>query len=183
MDPKLPIRSIDYTVIFARQMSKMREFYAKTMGFALHRELSPKWVEYRVGSNVLALAEPGSRFNDSLSPVGNMSLQLAFRVAPQEVDACAKTLEERGVAIVSPPTTNRSAIARCSSATLTATCWKSTQRSFRSLTVHKQTLAEATRSVVALLADPIKINDGMLTARGPGLGLDWNETAVSKYLV
>src|SRR6516162_1403993 len=79
--------------------------------------------------------------------------------------------------------TNRSAIARCSSATLTATCWKSTQRSFRSLTVHKQTLAEATRSVVALLADPIKINDGMLTARGPGLGLDWNETAVSKYLV
>jgi len=97
MDPKLPIRSIDYTVIFARQMSKMREFYAKTMGFALHRELSPKWVEYRVGSNVLALAEPGSRFND-------MSLQLAFRVAPQEVDACAKTLEERGVAIVSPPT-------------------------------------------------------------------------------
>ena len=104
MDPKLPIRSIDYTVIFARQMSKMREFYAKTMGFALHRELSPKWVEYRVGSNVLALAEPGTRFNDSLSPVGNMSLQLAFRVAPQEVDACAKTLEERGVAIVSPPT-------------------------------------------------------------------------------
>jgi len=35
----------------------------------------------------------------------------------------------------------------------------------------------------SILADPIKINDGMLTARGPGLGLDWNETAVSKYLV
>ena len=28
MDPKLPIRGIDYTVIFARQMSAMREFYA-----------------------------------------------------------------------------------------------------------------------------------------------------------
>ena len=35
----------------------------------------------------------------------------------------------------------------------------------------------------SILADPIKINDGMLTARGPGLGLEWNETAVSKYLV
>ena len=46
MDPKMPIRSIDYTVIFARQMSKMREFYGSTMGFPLHRELSPKWVEY-----------------------------------------------------------------------------------------------------------------------------------------
>jgi len=104
MDPKLPIRSIDYTVIFARQMSKMREFYGITMGFPLHRELSPKWVEYRVGSNILALAEPGTRFNDPLPPVGVMSLQLAFRVAPQEVDACAATLEERGVAIVSRPT-------------------------------------------------------------------------------
>jgi mandelate racemase len=37
--------------------------------------------------------------------------------------------------------------------------------------------------VVALLADLITINDGMLTARGPGLGLEWNEAAVSKYLV
>ena len=104
MDPKMPIRSIDYTVIFARQMSKMREFYGSTMGFPLHRELSPKWVEYRVGSNTLALAEPGPRFNDPLPPVGVMSLQLAFRVAPQEVDACAATLAERGAAIVSPPT-------------------------------------------------------------------------------
>jgi catechol 2,3-dioxygenase-like lactoylglutathione lyase family enzyme len=104
MDPKMPIRSIDYTVIFARQMSKMREFYGSTMGFPLHRELSPKWVEYRVGSNILALAEPGSRFDDPLPPVGVMSLQLAFRVAPQEVDTCAATLAERSVTIVSPPT-------------------------------------------------------------------------------
>jgi len=35
----------------------------------------------------------------------------------------------------------------------------------------------------AILADPIKIADGTLTARGPGLGLDWNETAVAKYQV
>jgi len=35
----------------------------------------------------------------------------------------------------------------------------------------------------SILADPIKINDGMLTARGPGLGLEWNEAAVSKYSI
>ena len=35
----------------------------------------------------------------------------------------------------------------------------------------------------AILADPIKIADGTLTARGPGLGLDWNETAIAKYQV
>lgn len=104
MDPKLPIRSIDYTVIIVRQMFKMREFYELTMGFPLHRELSAKWVEYRVGSNILALAQPGARFNDPLLPVGAMSMQLAFRVAPSEVDACATTLVERGISIVSPPT-------------------------------------------------------------------------------
>ena len=35
----------------------------------------------------------------------------------------------------------------------------------------------------AVLAEPIRIVDGAVTARGPGLGLIWNETAVTKYLV
>jgi catechol 2,3-dioxygenase-like lactoylglutathione lyase family enzyme len=104
MDPQLPIRSLDYTVIFARQMAEMREFYGSTMGFPLHRELSPRWVEFRIGFNILALTEHGGRFDDPAPPVGALSLQLAFRVAPQEVDLCAATLAERGVAIVSPPT-------------------------------------------------------------------------------
>jgi mandelate racemase len=34
----------------------------------------------------------------------------------------------------------------------------------------------------AILAHPARIVDGTLTARGPGLGLEWNETAVAKYL-
>jgi len=57
-----------------------------------------------VGANILALAERGGRFDDPAPPVGTLSLQLAFRVAPQEVDLCAATLTERGVDIVSPPT-------------------------------------------------------------------------------
>jgi mandelate racemase len=35
----------------------------------------------------------------------------------------------------------------------------------------------------AILASPIQIVDGTLTARGPGLGLEWNEAAVAKYLI
>jgi len=35
----------------------------------------------------------------------------------------------------------------------------------------------------AILANPIEIVDGTVTARGPGLGLSWNEAAVSKYSV
>jgi catechol 2,3-dioxygenase-like lactoylglutathione lyase family enzyme len=104
MDPKLPIRSIDYTVIFVRQMQAMREFYGTTLGFPLHRELSPRWVEFRVGSNILALTEHGGRSADTALPIGAPSLQLAFRVAPNEVASCAAALAERGVSIVSGPT-------------------------------------------------------------------------------
>lgn len=104
MDPKLPIRSIDYTVIYVRQMAAMREFYADTLGFALHREMGPRWIEYRVGANILALAERSGRFDDRPPPEGALSLQLAFRVAPGEVAACAAVLEERGVEIMSGPT-------------------------------------------------------------------------------
>jgi mandelate racemase len=35
----------------------------------------------------------------------------------------------------------------------------------------------------AILAEPVQIVDGTITARGPGLGLAWNEAAVAKYLV
>jgi catechol 2,3-dioxygenase-like lactoylglutathione lyase family enzyme len=104
MDSKLPIRSLDYTIIFARQMPAMREFYGTTLGFPLHRELGPHWVEFRVGSNLLALTERGGLFDDPSPPVGVLSLQLAFRVAPAEVASCAAVLRERGVVIISGPT-------------------------------------------------------------------------------
>jgi mandelate racemase len=35
----------------------------------------------------------------------------------------------------------------------------------------------------AILVDPVKIVGGTLAARGPGLGLLWDETAIAKYLV
>lgn len=104
MDPKLPIRSLDYTVIFARQMAAMRKFYGSTLGFPLHKELGPKWAEFRVGSNLLALTERGAVFNDPAPPVGVLSLQLAFRVSPSEVASCAAILAERGVDIIAGPT-------------------------------------------------------------------------------
>ena len=36
---------------------------------------------------------------------------------------------------------------------------------------------------VAVSGPLTKIIDGTITARGPGLGLEWNETAVAKYLI
>lgn len=98
------IRHLDYTILYARNMEAMRRFYGEVMGFKVNRELGPGWIEYRVGSCVLALTEHGLMFNDEKTPAGALSAQLAFRVAPSEVDACAEELVAKGVVMVSGPT-------------------------------------------------------------------------------
>ena len=35
----------------------------------------------------------------------------------------------------------------------------------------------------AVLADPARPKDGRMTARGPGLGIDWDETAIARHLI
>jgi len=98
------IRAIHYTVIFVRDMVAMRRFYEDVLGFPMLRELSPGWVEYRVGNNTLALARPSLTAADAPTPKGSASLQLAFKVSAPEVDQCADELVRMGVNLLSPPT-------------------------------------------------------------------------------
>jgi catechol 2,3-dioxygenase-like lactoylglutathione lyase family enzyme len=98
------IRAIDYTVIFVRDMTAMRRFYEDILGFPLLRELSPRWIEYRVGDNTLALAKPSLTAADVPTPNGSASLQLAFKVSAPEVDQCADELVRQGVNLLSAPT-------------------------------------------------------------------------------
>jgi catechol 2,3-dioxygenase-like lactoylglutathione lyase family enzyme len=99
------VRCLDYTIVFARDLPPMRRFYGETLGFALQRELSAHWIEYRIGSNVLALTVRGNGlFDDPPPPAGALSLQLAFRVAPAEVHVCAAALRAAGVTLVHEPT-------------------------------------------------------------------------------
>jgi len=98
------IQALDYTVLRVRDMTAMRAFYGQTLRFPFVRELSPRWVEYRIGPNILALATR-FRFDETPAPAaGVATVQLAFRVAYAAVDACAAELAAAGVAILSPPT-------------------------------------------------------------------------------
>src|SRR5262245_30269029 len=97
------IRQIDYTVVFARDMARMRHFYGTVLGFDVLNELGPKWIAYRVGSTTLALTERGLMFDDAPTPTGALSVQLAFRVPPRMVDTCATELVAHGVPIVHSP--------------------------------------------------------------------------------
>jgi lactoylglutathione lyase len=104
MTPLSQIRQIDYTVIFVRDMAAMRHFYGTVMEFPLLRTLSDKWIEYRLGANTLALAAHGGLFNDPPPPQGALSLQMAFRVAPETVAKCAAALEAKGITLTHPLT-------------------------------------------------------------------------------
>lgn len=97
------IRNMDYVVVFARDLPAMRQFYENVMCFPLYRELFPQWIEYRVGGTLLALTQKGVMFNDPDPPAGTAALQLAFRVTPDEVHACARELAAAGVAILREP--------------------------------------------------------------------------------
>jgi catechol 2,3-dioxygenase-like lactoylglutathione lyase family enzyme len=70
----------------------------------LFRELSPGWIEYRVGENTLVLAKPHLTAADVPTPSDGASLQLAFEVSADEVDQCADELVRQGVNLLSPPT-------------------------------------------------------------------------------
>lgn len=98
------IRQIDYTVIFARDLTRMRRFYEDVMHVPIHQELGPSWIAYRVGSNILGLTERGLMFDDVPAPANALSLQLAFRVSPGDVDRCAAELQAAGVELTLPPT-------------------------------------------------------------------------------
>lgn len=95
------VRSLDYTILFARDLPAMRRFYGETLGLDHNRELGDHWTEYRIGANILALTQRGKLFfNDDPPPKGALSVQLAFRVTPNEVNVCAAALKEAGVALV-----------------------------------------------------------------------------------
>jgi catechol 2,3-dioxygenase-like lactoylglutathione lyase family enzyme len=100
------IRGLDYTVIYVRDMDAMRIFYGEVMDFPLERMLGEDWVEYRIGTNILALAHPRvtPAAMDAATPAGAAALQLAFRVAPGDVDRCAEELKAQEIEITGEPT-------------------------------------------------------------------------------
>ena len=98
------IQALDYTVVRVRDMDAMRAFYGGTLRFSFVRELSPNWVEYRIGPNILALARSFKFDEHQAIEAGLASVQLAFRVPYERVDTCAAELIAAGITLLSPPT-------------------------------------------------------------------------------
>jgi len=98
------IRHLDYVVLLCQDLALMKDFYNETMGFPIHLDTG-SWIEMRVGSVLLTLTQRGHRpFEGPPVPDESASVQLAFRVAPQEVYGCYNELKEKNVEIIEPPT-------------------------------------------------------------------------------
>lgn len=98
------IRQIDQTIIFARDLARMRHFYAQVLRLPVDHELGPRWIAFRVGPNLLTLTERGLLFDDPPTPPGALAVQLAFRVALDDVARCFDELAALGVPALQPVT-------------------------------------------------------------------------------
>jgi catechol 2,3-dioxygenase-like lactoylglutathione lyase family enzyme len=96
------IRHLDYVVLLCDDIPRMKRFYHEQMGFPINRDWGT-WVEMRVGSVILALRGRTRPYDGPSFQPGSAAVQLAFRVAPGEVDTCHAELIEREIEILEPP--------------------------------------------------------------------------------
>ncbi len=96
------IRHLDYVILLCEDLSRMKAFYHQTLEFPLYSD-SEYWVELRVGSVLLTLRERGRSYDGPAAPSNSAGVQLAFRVAPQEVQSCYEELKAKHVEILQAP--------------------------------------------------------------------------------
>lgn len=94
------IRNLDYVILLCEDWERMRAFYRDALGLPVYRDWDG-WCELRLGGSLLTLRRRGRSYDGS-APEG-AGVQLAFRVAPNEIDACWRELLAAGVEILEPP--------------------------------------------------------------------------------
>jgi glyoxylase I family protein len=90
--------NLDYVVLPCRALEGSVSFYTDVIGLAIV-ERRPGWVNFRVGSSILALRRRST--DEEIS--SDAMAQIAFRVPPSRLDHCHQELLAHGVAIERGP--------------------------------------------------------------------------------
>lgn len=98
-----PVQQLNYVIVLCDDLVRMKAFYRDLLAFPVDSE-SPTSLALRAGSVLLGLRLRTRDYDgQGVRPV-LPGVQLAFRVAPAEVDLCYEQLLAKGVNIVDPPT-------------------------------------------------------------------------------
>src|SRR5215211_2945162 len=95
------LHTLDYVILLCEDFSRMKSFYHEILGLPIERDWED-WIEMRAGAVLLTLRRRGRPHDGPRSP-GAACLQLAFRVAPADVEACYRELLQEQVEILEPP--------------------------------------------------------------------------------
>jgi catechol 2,3-dioxygenase-like lactoylglutathione lyase family enzyme len=95
------IRNLDYVVLLCNDPARMKAFYHGILGFPISRDWED-WIEMRVSTLLPTLRKRGRPYDGEKYP-NSAGVQLAFRVAPHEVDSCHTELLDKQVEIIEPP--------------------------------------------------------------------------------
>ena len=94
------LRTLDYVILLCEDLAGMKSFYHDLLGIAIERDWE-NWIELRAGSVLLTLRPRGRPYDGPGTP--GAGVQLAFRVAPSEVESSYNELLQKGVEILEPP--------------------------------------------------------------------------------
>ena len=97
------VQQLTYVIVLCDDLARMKAFYRDLFAFPVDSE-SETSLALRAGSMLLGLRQRTRDYDGHGVRPEVPGVQLAFRVAPAEVDQCYQQLVAKGVTIVDPPT-------------------------------------------------------------------------------
>ena len=95
------LHTLDYVILLCEDLARMKAFYHEILAFPIERDWEG-WIEMRVGAILLTLRKRGRPYDGPVSS-GAAGIQLAFRVAPSDVETWHRELLQKQVEILEAP--------------------------------------------------------------------------------
>ncbi|MGY8823198.1 MAG: VOC family protein [Candidatus Latescibacterota bacterium] len=96
------VKQLDYAIVLCDDLARMKKFYRELFDFEIDSE-SDTGLTFRAGGVLLSLRKRTRPYDGSGPRPDIPGVQLAFLVAPKEVDLCYEELVAKGVTILDPP--------------------------------------------------------------------------------
>jgi glyoxylase I family protein len=103
-----PLPTLDQVVLICANLDETRRFYQDVIGFPVIRDLGPSGVELLAGPSILTLRPRGRDYDGTAPAPDAASVQLAFRMERDAIDASHEVFRERRVPVLEPPADQRS---------------------------------------------------------------------------